>query len=401
MDLASSQNVKMHSSPIRILITCMWPIGGIRTYLKYVFRHFPPEQFSLTMVCRTTHEKDALEQDLAGCNIRLLWVADEGAPGLFAARVARELLLGRVEIVNSEGFLSAFQTSVSNKVIGIPHILSIHGILEAKYINGSFRTLRKIALKSAIRNVSVFHGVGEDILSHVHSEIGKYARRKAQWLTIRNGIDVDKFRDADPQAGNDLRLELGISADTHIFGFFGRFMPQKGFDTLVAAVSKLKADRPSDKFVVLAIGSGDYERETKSMVSHDGLSEYFRFMAYRPEISRVMRGCDTIVMPSNWEAFSLVAAEALCAGVPLIATTCLGLREVIAGTPAIPIPPANPPALAEAMLSVFHEPSVKEKAFAFRTEAIRSFDARISAEKLMQLYRSIARGNATRGKESQ
>lgn len=46
-------------------------------------------------------------------------------------------------------------------------------------------------------------------------------------------------------------------------------------------------------------------------------------------------------MPSRWVAFGLLAVEALCAGTPLIASDCIGLREVVEDTPAVVVPPGR------------------------------------------------------------
>src|SRR6185295_2308629 len=140
---------------------------------------------------------------------------------------------------------------------------------------------------------------------------------------IRNGIPVDAL---DQQGKIDLPERTG---DTILFGFFGRFMPQKGFDDLIDAVEILSRDPECQgKFKVLAVNDGSFVREYRNEIARRGLSGAFVFKGFVPDASALMKDLDGVVMPSLWEACGLVAMEALAAGCPLIATTCDGLLGV-------------------------------------------------------------------------
>jgi glycosyltransferase involved in cell wall biosynthesis len=85
------------------------------------------------------------------------------------------------------------------------------------------------------------------------------------------------------------------------------------------------------------------------------------------------------------EACGLLAMEAMCAGVPVLGSDCIGLREVLADTPSVMVPAADPKALAEALKAAIDTPCT-QAARAFAPEARRRFDVRPRAGKLLALF---------------
>ena len=69
-----------------------------------------------------------------------------------------------------------------------------------------------------------------------------------------------------------MRAELGIDPHTFLVGFFGRFMAQKGFRTLVDAIGLLQRAQDTPNITVLAVGSGGFIREDKDYIQGLGLA---------------------------------------------------------------------------------------------------------------------------------
>jgi glycosyltransferase involved in cell wall biosynthesis len=127
------------------------------------------------------------------------------------------------------------------------------------------------------------------------------------------------------------------------------------------------------KLVVLAFGWGGFIREEQAEIKRRGLESNFSFLPFQENPARAMKGVDVIVMPSLWEAYGLLAAEAMVAGVPIIGTDCIGLREVLRDTPAMIVPAADSKALAEAIIAEIESPN-KKKMEQFRGEAAQRFN---------------------------
>jgi len=187
----------------------------------------------------------------------------------------------------------------------------------------------------------------------------------------------------------DLRGPLGLSPDVALVGFLGRFMEQKGFLPLLGAIERLRSAPPRRPFCLVAVGSGDFEPQYKREVERRGLSSCVRFLPFVADAGPVLRALDLVAMPSLWEAAGLLAMEALVAGTPLIASDCLGLREVVRGTPARTAPPGDEAAWAEALRSAIDAPFAEE-ARAFVPAARERFDVARSAASLSALLAEVS-----------
>lgn len=374
---------------IKILIVCAWPLGGIRTFLKYNYHYFPRNEFEITLLANPSSEKIAVEEDMNAENIKVIWAKTYFGKNLLFLRVASLLKADNFDVIHSQGWISAFNTSLGNIFFRVPHILTIHGILEEKYLSGMFGWFKKLLLKSSLKNVNVFHGVSNDILNHLKDVFPFFKNRRVKWSVINNGINTTKFLEEIPNASEKLHDKLSIPKDTFVFGFFGRFMPQKGFNYIIDAVNIINEKKNlKEKYIVLAVGSGDYEREYKNDIQVNKLEKSFVFLPFISDISTSMKGCDTILMPSIWEAWGLLATESLCAGIPIIASDCIGLREATKDTPAVVISKHNAEELAEAMVYVMNHRGIKAKFESFKTEAANRFDVKLSAEKIISLVKS-------------
>ena len=122
------------------------------------------------------------------------------------------------------------------------------------------------------------------------------------------------------------------------------------------------------------------------------LGGYMWLFVHRPfEIWPVLRQLDLVVMPSLWEAWPLLPMEAMVAGVPVLGSDCIGLREVLKDTPSRTVPANDPAALAAGLRAALDEPWT-EAARNFAAEARSRFDNAHSVRHLIELFDALAGG---------
>ncbi len=203
---------------------------------------------------------------------------------------------------------------------------------------------------------------------------------------ILNGIENDRFF-IDEKENWQTRIDL--DEQTFTIGFFGRFMTQKGFKYLVAAIEEiLKNENDHQQPVVLAFGWGGFIREEQAEIKRRRLEKNFHFLPFQNDPARAIRGVDVVVMPSLWEACPLLPMEVLVAGVPIIGTDCIGMREVLKDTPARIVPSADSRALAEAIIAEMQSSS-KVKFEEYRNKAIQRFDVTNQVEQLQEIINRL------------
>jgi glycosyltransferase involved in cell wall biosynthesis len=86
-----------------------------------------------------------------------------------------------------------------------------------------------------------------------------------------------------------------------------------------------------------------------------------------------------------WEASSIVSMEAMAAGVPVLGTDCIGLREVLRDTPSRVVPADDPAALARGLRDALERPWTDE-ALDFVPRACTRFDNAQYARRLLELF---------------
>lgn len=367
---------------IRILILIRKPVGGIRTFVRYVFRRFDPKRFQLTILAPDVEELKELCRDLKGMDVKTITFRDEISGTRLAFMVLKVMLSGKFDLIHSNGFTSGVCAALPARICGVRHVMTSHDVLLDNQFRGNKGRLKKRALSAFLPMVDILHSVSHDAQNNLLEHIPVLNRFKKKLAVVPHGIDIGLFSKGDKR---DLHKELGLGDDMFIVGFLGRFMNQKGFLVLVDAFEKLLKKGPLPKKpIVVAFGYNGFIREDTEYMKNKGLGEYFFFLPFEPNIASTLRGLDVVAMPSLWEASGLLAMESMVAGVPLIGTDCIGLRETLANTPCRMVPAGDSSALASAIEDEIRHPSV-EAAMVFASEAAERFDARTSAAALEAL----------------
>jgi glycosyltransferase involved in cell wall biosynthesis len=367
---------------LNILLVIRWPVGGIRTFIRYVYQNFDQGLYSITIVAPDLPEMEVLTADLAGLSVRYVKVSADPSIIELTMAIARLVFSNYYDIIHSHGFTSAMCAALPAFAKRVPHILTSHDVLNNKQFKGTRGLLRKIGMGLMLATINTIHSVSYD----AHENLCKYfpfLGHNSKCIVIQNGIEVKRFVNAEPR---NLREELELAEDAFLVAFFGRFMSQKGFRYLVEAMEKIVGEVPLTKNpIVVAFGEGGYIREEKAGIKKKGLEGCFRFLPFTSNVASSIKGVDVVVMPSLWEACPLLPMETLVCGVPLIGTNCIGLREILQGTPAVVVEPGDGVALSIAIEAEILQSS-KAIFESFKDQAMDRFNVNNTSDLIKKLY---------------
>ena len=108
----------------------------------------------------------------------------------------------------------------------------------------------------------------------------------------------------------------------------------------------------------------------------------------------LLAGAKVLLMPSRFEGFGLVAAEAMAAGVPLVASSAGSLPEVVdAPRGGVLVPPEDPRALADAVAALLDDDARRAALSASAREAARRYRWEAVAERHLEFLRRVAHGS--------
>ncbi|MDB9800323.1 glycosyltransferase family 4 protein [Alphaproteobacteria bacterium] len=148
--------------------------------------------------------------------------------------------------------------------------------------------------------------------------------------------------------------ELKISANSRIILFVGRLDAYKGFETLLEALGPIMLQ---ENIVLLYVGHEDPSAKKilaskKYNLGNEQLGGRIRFLGRRDDVPRLMASSDILVHPARSEGFGLVLAEAMAAGLPVVASNVDGIPEVLMDTDSIMIAPDDYDALCSSVLKI-------------------------------------------------
>jgi glycosyltransferase involved in cell wall biosynthesis len=281
--------------------------------------------------------------------------------------------------------------SILNLLFHVPHIITLHATFDSATIRGRGVWFKKQVIWFFLSRANVVNVVSSDAKENLIEYFAGAGRYLHKIVVIGHGIDMSFFRQEEGVgAQRQLTAIKGIEDGSFVVGYLGRFMPEKGFPVLIDAIERLvRSPASTQNLKVLALGWGAYIREYQALISGKGLNEYFVFIEYQPDVRWVLRQIDVLVIPSLREAFSLLAVEGLVCGAPIIASNCIGLREVLKGTPARLVTPGEPAELADAILEMMNVQK-RNEARSFMSTAVKRFDVSVAAEKLDVLFTALA-----------
>lgn len=169
---------------------------------------------------------------------------------------------------------------------------------------------------------------------------------------IPNAVDISQFT---PCPTHRTRTALGIEPGTAVLGTVSRYISQKDPLTMIRAI-RLVADQ-YPQFCFLWCGEGELRQPTEQLATELGLSTYIQFLGFRPDIQTIMNTFDIFVLSSIFEGLPYTLLEAMSLAKPIVATNVIGSQDVVIdGVTGLLVPPQDPHALAQAILTLLQQP---------------------------------------------
>jgi glycosyltransferase involved in cell wall biosynthesis len=152
-----------------------------------------------------------------------------------------------------------------------------------------------------------------------------------------------------------VRAELGVVGRSLLVSI-GSLVPHHGYDTLLDAARMWRQLDPVPLLVIA--GEGRERVVLQRRIRDEELP--VRLIGSRDDVAELLAVADLALLPSRWEARSLVAQEALRMGVPLVATAVGGMPELV-GDAAELVPYGDAEAMARAVVRLLGDPAARER----------------------------------------
>ena len=231
------------------------------------------------------------------------------------------------------------------------------------------------------------------------------ALRRARWISTTSRWMEAQLRGIVAPETRIVRVGSGVPdefagverSEGGYLLYYGRFdLYQKGIDVALRAFARIARERPEARLVLA--GRGKDEERVRALARELGVAERTEIRAgvERAEVLGLLSGALALLMPSRLEGLPMVPAEAMAAGVPVIATDVAAVREVVDPPDGgVLVPAGDADALAAAALAFLDDPARRARVSASARRSARRFswDA-VAAEHLHYLSAIAAEGEA-------
>lgn len=191
--------------------------------------------------------------------------------------------------------------------------------------------------RSADTIVAISQGVADDLVTSFRIPADRV-------VVIHNPVDLDRLE----RMSREPIVVLSLWPPT-ILGI-GRLHPQKDFQTLLTAFSRVRRLRPSRLMIV---GDGPQRSALQEHAASLGVAADVSFVGFVPNPQPYLRNASVYVLSSRWEGLGNTLLEALVQGTPTVATDCpSGPREALeAGRWGRLVPVGDAAAMADAIIA--------------------------------------------------
>jgi glycosyltransferase involved in cell wall biosynthesis len=335
------------------LVTELDP-GGAERIVHDIATGLDPSRFESLVISVRPATGDVAEWlERAGVPVRSL--GSRGRLGLGdARRLARVLKEERVEVLHAHLHRAIRLAASAAPRAGVrATVATVHDI-QAMLAGWRLRAMRRAA-----RGLDAVACVSEAARADFVARVG-IAPEKVR--VIPNGVDAERF-DGTLDGAFDraaVRRGLGVDDDAFLIISLGRLRPEKGHDTALRAMVEVVKDEPKARLVV--VGDGPERARLEKLASSLGLEPRTTFAGQRDDVPAVLAAADCMVAPSRFEGFGLAAAEAMAAGLAVVASNVHALPELIEdGVSGLLVPPDDAAELARAVLGVLRDREIAKR----------------------------------------
>ena len=355
--------------------------GGAQTYAMNVLRNIDCTRFCIDFA--VTERRDngyETEMEQLGSHIHIIPKFKGSNYRHYIKAVDAILARGEYDIVHGHVSSSAVLYLKQAKKYGCATVVHSHS---AGY-RGSFaeQVIKYVFTVGAKWYADYWFGCSALAAKRL---FGSNYSKHPNYYDIPNAIITDRYL-YNEEIRETVRKELGIRADTVLYGHVGSFSAPKNHRFLIEIFAQLHKQQ-GDKAAFILLGEGPLKDQIEEAIRSCGLTEKVIFTGNVGNVNEYLMAMDAMIFPSLFEGFPVTLLEAQAAGLYTLASDTI-TKEANLTDCVVSLPLSQGAAQwAQAAQKI----PVRNRAEVNQQIADSVFNMRTSIEKLMELYTQMTK----------
>lgn len=282
---------------------------------------------------------------------------------------------------------------LAGKLTKTPSVVHLHGSDVALTNSSGAKLLAAATMRAANQVLAVSEPLADETRERLSGT--------RAWNAAAKRVNTDRATPVDvrvvpmpvaPAHRSVMESSLLASSTTSELGIdvlgVGRFVEEKGFDVLIGAVAHAQR-RSMARLRLTLIGDGPLRGDLAAQAARVGVDLHLTGQLAPHEVAAAYARARIVAVPSRREGFGLVAAEAVAAGRPVVATDVGGASGVLARSPhpaSALVQPDDEAALAAALTDALAHPDHHNH----YPVSVEPLSEHHHAQTLLRLYREAA-----------
>jgi glycosyltransferase involved in cell wall biosynthesis len=280
------------------------------------------------------------------------------------------------DVLHAQAFASIVPCGLASRLAGKPLVATLH---TSHFLMRAERPGWRRVLARLIRRPRHVLAASQEI-----AQVAMGLAPGVEVEALTNGVDTERFCPVEPTLRSD--------GGTRRILVPRRLFHKNGVEYFVRAMPSIVARLPNAE--ALLIGDGPERQKLESLARDLGVEEVVHFLGGRAheEMPGLLASGELAVFPSLMEATSVAALECMSCQLPVVASRVGGLPEIIDDSVGALVPPGDPAALADAVVTLLESPSREDMGRRARERVVAEWSNDRLVLRHLEIYRSLAGG---------
>ncbi|HEV8255274.1 MAG TPA: glycosyltransferase family 4 protein [Vicinamibacteria bacterium] len=195
---------------------------------------------------------------------------------------------------------------------------------------------------------------------------------------------------AGPPGGQEALAAIGVPPGSLVVGNVAALTDHKDHGTLLEAAAAVVRRLPQACFVIF--GEGERRRAIEARAAELGLASRWLMAGFREDLDRLIPCFAVFCLSSRLEGLGTSLLDAMCFGVPVVATAAGGIAEAVEdGVTGRLAPVGDPASLGAALVEVLGDPGRRARLGEAARERFRArFTASRMVEETLRVYGAVS-----------